>query len=87
MQVLHITPNTNGYEVVNLIANKVSKTNSLHLIEKGGEKYMSGGFILHDTPQIRGVLDSIEKEKQYHFVLMFKCDPFRKQYEKDENTD
>jgi hypothetical protein len=76
MQVLHITPETNGYEVVELLANAINKKNSLRLIKTAnGEECMTGGFIIIDTPQIRQVLDSIPRGQQYWFVLDFKTNP------------
>jgi hypothetical protein len=80
MNVLHITPATNGYELVTLLANKVSKTNGFAAIEKEGEQFMTGGFILNDTPEIRAALDAIPKENQYNFVKDFKMEPFVKLY-------
>lgn len=85
MKVLHITPATNGYEKVSLLANRVSKTNHLLAIEKNGEQFMTGGFIINDTPEIRAVLDAIPKEKQYQFVADFKKDPFVKFYLNPDN--
>lgn len=80
MKILHITPATNGYEEVDLIANQVSETNSFAVIEKNGQQFMTGGFLINDTPEIRKVLDSIPKEKQYDFIKDFKMDPFVKFY-------
>lgn len=81
MQILHITPSSNGYEVVTLVANRISRTNSLAAIEKNGQPFMTGGFLLNDTPQIRAILDAIPKENQYYFVMSFKTDPFVKSYQ------
>lgn len=81
MQILHITPSSNGYEVVTLIANRISRKNSLAAIEKDGKPFMTGGFLLHDTPEIRAVLDAIPKEHQHKFVMSFKSDPFVKSYQ------
>ena len=83
MQILHITPSTNGYEVVTLVANRISRTNSLAAIEKHGRPYMTGGFLLNDTPEIRTILDAMPKEKQYDFVKSFKTDPFVKSYQNE----
>ena len=80
MKILHITPSTDGYEEVVLIANQFNRTNSLSVIEKGGEQFMTGGFIINDTPEIRKVLDAIPKENQYEFVKSFKMEPFAKFY-------
>jgi len=76
MNVLHLTPKTNGYEVVRLIANNISNTNLLALIEKDGQKFVTGGLIINDTEEIRKCLDAIDKDKQYAFVLQFKEVPF-----------
>jgi hypothetical protein len=80
MKILHITPSSNGYEEVELIANRINKINSLALIYKNGEERMTGGLLINDTPEIRNVLDSIPKEKQYDFVMMFRVEPFEKSY-------
>lgn len=78
MKVLHLTPETNGYEVVTLIANQISKTNHLALIEKNGKKFMTGGLIIEDCVETRETLDQTPKELQYKFVLRFKEVPFVK---------
>ena len=86
MQVLHITPKTNGYEEVTLIANKIDKTNRLALIKnKDGQRLMSGGLLFEDTPEIRTLLDSIPKEKQYKLLLSIKQEPFVKEYATEED--
>ena len=77
MKVLHITPSTDGYEVVKLLANRYSRNNSLAVIElANGEKHITGGFLIKNTLKIREILDSIPKNKQYEFVKMFKETPF-----------
>lgn len=80
MKILHITPASDGYEEVVLIANQVSRTNSLSIIEKDGKKLMTGGFIINDTPEIRKALDAIPKGNQYEFVKSFRMEPFAKFY-------
>lgn len=80
MTVLHLTPSTEGYEEVTLLANRVSKNNSFSVIEKNGEKFMTGGFLIKDTKQIREILDRIPKKEQYSFVKDFKMEPFVKCY-------
>ena len=72
MNILHITPSSDGYEEVKLIANQVSRTNSLAAIEKDGVQYMTGGFLINDTPRIRKILDAIPKEEQYDNVCIYK---------------
>lgn len=87
MKILHITPVSNGYEEAILIANRISKKNGLAYIGKYEgdteieyKEYMTGGFLLNDTPQIRKMLDLIPKKEQYDFVKSFKMDPFIKTY-------
>ena len=36
MNILHITPSSDGYEEVELVANQISRTNNLAAIEKDG---------------------------------------------------
>ena len=76
MIVLHITPETNGYEKVELLANQIDRHNSLAAIKKDDIIYYTGGFIINDTPEICAILDTIPKDKQYEFVKSFKMDPF-----------
>ena len=85
MNILHITPETNGYEVVKLLANKYSRRNSLAVIEKDGKTLLTGGFLIGDDPEIRSVLDSMDKSKQYEFVRKMKQSPFVKFYHTDEH--
>jgi len=75
MKILHITPSSNGYEEVELLANRISKNNSLAAIRKNDQVYYTGGFLINDTPAIRVVLDKVPKEYQYQFVKEFKMDP------------
>lgn len=80
MEVLHVTPSSNGYEIVTLLANAVHRNNTLAMIEKNGELFMTGGFLINNTPEIRAILDALPKEKHYEFVKSFKSDPFVKMY-------
>ena len=80
MKILHITPSSNGYEEVELLANRINRKNSLALISKNGQEFITGGHLINDTPDIRAVLDSMPIDKQYDFVTIFKCDPFAKSY-------
>ena len=85
MKILHITPSDNGYEVVDLISNKIDKNNGFSLIKKDGVLFMSGGFKINDTPEIRAVLDAMPKDKQYEFIKSFKMDPWAKAYASEED--
>lgn len=80
MKVLHITQSSDGYEEVILLANRHSTKNHLAVIVKDNKQFMTGGFLLNDTPQIREVLDKIPAKQQYDFVKSFKSDPFVKFY-------
>lgn len=76
MKVLHIAQNTIGFEEVTLLANAVDKRNNLAVIEKNGQIYYTGGFLLNDTPEIRAILNNIPNKDQYEFVKTIKVDPF-----------
>lgn len=80
MDVLHITPETDGYEVVKLLANRVSRTNHLALIEIDSKEYMTGGFIVGDTKLNRQVLDSVPKSQQYKLIKSLRAVPYVKAY-------
>lgn len=80
MKILHITPSSNGYEEVTLIANRYSEKNHLAVIEKDGEQFITGGFLINDTPMTRAALDEIPKDFQYIFVQSFRQEPFVKSY-------
>lgn len=80
MKILHITPKSDGYEEVELIANSINRKNNLAAIVKDGIEYMTGGFLINDTPRIRQILDAIPRDEQYNFVKDFKMDPFVKFY-------
>ena len=76
MKILHITPKTNGYEEVTLLANRISKTNGFAVIQKDdGEKFMTGGFLIQDMPETRKVLDSVPKEQQYDLFMLLRVEP------------
>ena len=88
MKILHITPSSNGYEEVTLLANRMNRKNHMAVIEKDGERFFTGGYLINDTTEIRQLLNNIPKEKQYAFVHSFKQDPFAKSYfEEDVNVD
>jgi len=80
MKILHITPSSNGYEEVELLANKVNRNNSLSVIVKDNQTLITGGILINDTKAIRKVLDSFTKSEQYYFAKSFKLDPFVKEY-------
>jgi hypothetical protein len=81
MKVIHIAQNTDGYEKVTLLANRVSRNNSLIAIQGEGEEVSySGGFILEDDPEIERLLNAFPKEMQYDFVKKLKSEPFAKMY-------
>lgn len=80
MNVLHVSQSSNGYELVELVANRISRNNSMKLIRVDEMEFMTGGFILNDTKVIRNFLDSHPKESHYELVKEIKVDPFVKLY-------
>lgn len=84
IEILHITPSSNGYQKVKLLANRLNKTISLAVIEINGVPYMTGGYLINDTPEIRKILDNISPEGQYEFVKSFKNEPFASFYYEEE---
>lgn len=81
MKILHITPGSNGYEEVELLANRYSRKNSMAVIKScDGQLNITGGFLLNDTPAIRKLLDSMPKEDQYDYIRDIKMDPFASFY-------
>jgi hypothetical protein len=80
MKALHITPSTNGYEEVTLVANRINRKNHLSLIIKDGEEFMTGGFLLEDNLMVRTWLDKVERSKQYEWVKAMRQEPFAKAY-------
>lgn len=80
-KILHITPSSNGYEEVELLANRMNHKNHMAVIKlPNGDIHFTGGFLIQDTKEIREVLDRIPKDKQFEFVKSFKNDPFAKMY-------
>lgn len=80
MKVLHLTPSSNGYEEVTLLANRYSRTNSMAVIEKDGEQFLSGGFIIENNDMNREFLDSIAIEKQYAYMSSLRQKPYVKSF-------
>ena len=90
MKVLHIPQSLNGYEVVTLIAEQVSEKNRLAVITKEGDDtvYMTGGFLLMDTPKVRKTLDAIPKKDLWHTLYELRQRPWckRKYYEPQQEV-
>jgi len=83
MNVIHITPSMSetGYEIVELLANRYSRTNSMAVIKnKNGEILFTCGYILENTPIITNILDTISPSEQYNFIQTFKTEPFVQSY-------
>lgn len=85
MKILHITPSSNGYEQVTLLANRHSQKNHLAVIEKNGEQFITGGFLIEDNYINRKCLDKVTKEKQYDFIKSLRQEPFVKSYFETES--
>lgn len=84
MKVLHITSKTNGYEQVELLANRVNQKNYLAVIKKDGEVFYTGGFLFYDTPEMRALFDARPKNMHYAFASALKTDPFEKAYYEED---
>lgn len=80
MKILHITPSSNGYEEVSLLANRYSKKNHLAVIEKNGEQFITGGFLLIDNIYNRTLLDNTPPDFQYDLIKSLRQEPFAKSY-------
>jgi len=76
MNVYHVTPSTDGVEIVKLISLYVDENNHLSLIEKDGIEYMTGGIMVPITPRIKTVLDCIPKEEHYEFLRDMRNTPW-----------
>ena len=82
MKILHLTPESNGYENVELIANRFDEHNQMAVIqqENASDLSITGGFLICDTPEIRAILDKVKKEDQYKFIKMLREIPYAKLY-------
>ena len=76
MNVYHVTPSTDGVEIVRLVSLYVDEKNRLSVIEKDGIEYMTGGIMVPITPRIKVVLDSIPKEEHYEFLKDLRNTPY-----------
>jgi hypothetical protein len=84
MKVLHITPSSDGYEKVDLIANRVNKKNHLAVIKKNGEIFYTGGIIFPDNPLMRELFNNYPQKDHYKIASMLKNDPFEKAYYEED---
>jgi len=87
MKVLHITPSTDGYEEVILLANRHSEKNHLSVIEKDGEQFMTGGFLIEDNYINRTWLEKVAQSKQYNFIKSLRTEPFVKSCFENKSND
>lgn len=78
MKVYHVTPSSDGVEIVDLISLYVDETNRLSVIEVDGVEHMTGGIIVPITPRIKVVLDTIPKEEHYEFLKDLRNTPYDK---------
>jgi hypothetical protein len=78
MKVYHVTPSSDGVEIVDLITLNVNKTNSLSVIEVDGVEHMTGGIIVPITPRTKVVLDTMPKEEHYEFLKDLRNTPYDK---------
>ena len=80
MKVLHITPSSNGYEEVTLIANRYNRKNHMAVIERNGEQFITGGYLIEDNSVNRAWLDQVIESSQYDFLKSLRTEPFVKDY-------
>lgn len=78
MKILHLTPNTNGYEEAVLLHSHISETIQMAQIEVNGEMFMTGGFLIIDNETNRKLLDVYPKEKQYSLMVSIRSKPYVK---------
>ena len=76
MNVYHVTPSTDGVEILRLVSLYVDEKNRLSVIEKDGIECMTGGIIIPITPRIKVVMDSIPKEGHYEFLKDLRNTPW-----------
>lgn len=74
-KILHLTPITDGYEEVTLLANKVSETNGFAVIKKNNEIFFTGGLLIEDNETNRHLLDTIPKHLQHKIITSLKQKP------------
>lgn len=80
---LHVSQNSDGYERVKVLANRINQNNYLAAIAKNGEVYYTGGHLFPDTDEIRELFDSKPKSEHYAFATLLKTTPFAKAYYED----
>lgn len=81
MKVIHITPKTKGYEIVELLANRYDRKNHLAvIIDADGQESFTGGLLFQNTKRNRELFDSIDKDEIYDFAKDLRMEPFKKFY-------
>lgn len=80
MNVLHITGQATTYEVVELIANRTSRSNHFAVIKKDDKILCTGGHIIKDTPEHRKIIDILSGEGLYNRLTEFRNAPYIKSY-------
>ena len=87
MKVIHIAENTNGYEIVTLLAHRFNRKNQLHVIEVEVEGkpvvMMTGGYLIQNKPEIIALLNTVPKGMQYKFINDLRTIPYVKTYYQD----
>lgn len=85
MKVLHVASNSDGYEQVELLANRVNQNNHLAVIKKkDGEIYWTGGLLFPDTSDVRALFDTRPANEHYALAVLLKTDPFEKAYYEED---
>lgn len=76
IMAIHVASNNDGYEVVELLANRVNVKNTLSVIKKDGEIFMTGGFIFENNDEIKKLFDTKPIEQHYEFAKLLRSVPF-----------
>jgi hypothetical protein len=77
VMAIHISSDSkNGYEVVELLANRVNKKNALSVIKKDDKVFLTGGFIFENNDEIKQLFDTKPIEQHYEFAKLLRSQPF-----------
>ena len=81
VEVIHVAGDNKGYEIVEYVAERMSKKTHIPVIKKSdGEYYFTGGLILKKIDVLISMLDQMPKEQHYDFLLQFRQLPYVKPY-------
>jgi len=76
MKVIHFAENSTEIEIVELLANNVSRDNRLSVIKNSeGKILMTGGHLIHYHENTMEMLKLIPTDKLYYFLLLVRMRP------------